>query len=100
MFRISENTLEIAMDKADFGVILGINFSDINGTDIKFKIYNEEGTLVEKTFENINNNRIELKLTQEESNKLVEGTYNYDIYQYKEGVLKNTLLKEKVFIVE
>ena len=100
MFRISENTLEIAMDKADFGVILGINFSDVNGTDIKFKIYNEKETLVEKTFENITNNRIELKLTQEESAKLEEGTYNYDIYQYKEGVLKNTLLKEKIFIVE
>lgn len=96
---VVDNNLKISMNEGDFGVILGINFTDVNETDVVFKIYNKE-MLLEKTFENVTDNKVELKLSKEDTSKLTVGTYNYDIYQYKEGILKNTLLKGKTFVVK
>ena len=106
MFIVDETKQRIEMNKGDFGIILTFSFNDIEGTDVKFKIY-EIGdaiktSIVEKTFKSsdITDNKIELELTQEESGKLEVKEYYWGLYQYIEDDLKNSLVVDKKFVVK
>ena len=82
MFEVNEENNKIAMTEGDFGITLPIEIN-IEGTELtttdKFvlKIFKEinEKAIIEKVFENITNNTIELKFTEEESKKLEVGSY-------------------------
>ena len=104
MFKFNEAEQSIKMNEGDFGVILTFCFDDIEGTDIKFKIYeiSDKSSIIEKTFKSsdIVDNKIDLELTQEESNKLEKKSYYWGLYQYVENKLKNTLIVNKIFQVE
>ena len=101
MFKVAESSLNIEMNKGDFGVILTVNFDDIADTNIKFIISNlNKNAIIEKTFDNITDNKIDLVLTEEETAKLDVGRYAWSLYQYVENELKNTLVVGKTFKVK
>ena len=101
MFKVAESGLDIEMNKGDFGVILTVNFDDIADTNIKFIISDlNKNAIIEKTFDNITDNKIDLVLTEEETAKLDVGRYAWSLYQYVENELKNTLVVGKTFKVK
>lgn len=106
MFQVDEEKKRIEMNKGDFGIILTFTFTDIEGTDIKFKIYetddNDKKAIVEKIFNSsdIEDNKIKIELTEEESNKLNTKNYYWGLYQYIKDELKNTLIVDKIFKVK
>lgn len=101
MFKVAESGLDIEMNKGDFGVILTVNFDDIANTNIKFIISDlNKNAIIEKTFDNITDNKIDLVLTEEETAKLDVGRYTWSLYQYVENELKNTLVVGKTFKVK
>ena len=101
MFKVAESGLDIEMNKGDFGVILTVNFDDIADTNIKFIISDlNKNAIIEKTFDNITDNKIDLVLTEEETAKLDVGKYTWSLYQYVENELKNTLVVGKTFKVK
>ena len=101
MFKVAESGLDIEMNKGDFGVILTVNFDDIADTNIKFIISDlNKNAIIEKTFDNITDNKIDLVLTEEETAKLDLGKYTWSLYQYVENELKNTLVVGKTFKVK
>ncbi len=101
MFKVEENDLRIEMNKGDFGVILTVNFDDIADTNIKFIISDlSKNAIIEKPFDNITDNKIDLVLTEEETAKLDVGTYTWSLYQYVKNKLKNTLVVGKTFKVK
>ncbi len=101
MFKVAESGLDIEMNKGDFGVILTVNFDDIADTNIKFIISDlNKNAIIEKTFDNITDNKIDLVLTEEETAKLDVGRYTWSLYQYVENELKNTLVVGKTFKVK
>ena len=100
MFKVAESGLDIEMNKGDFGVILTVNFDDIADTNIKFIVSDlNKNAIIEKTFDNITDNKIDLVLTEEETAKLDVGRYTWSLYQYVENELKNTLAVGKTFKV-
>ena len=101
MFKVAESGLDIEMNKGDFGIILTVNFDDIADTNIKFIISDlNKNAIIEKTFDNITDNKIDLVLTEEETAKLDVGRYAWSLYQYVENELKNTLVVGKTFKVK
>lgn len=103
MFKTKSNSKKITMNEGDFGIILPISFSDMNdGATIKFIIKKQDEAETEVLNLNftVSSNKIEFQLTKAETEKLVKGDYLYDIKQYEEGTLQNTLLVDEKFIVE
>lgn len=106
MFKVNEENLRIEMNKGDFGIILTFSFTDLEGTDVKFKIYETEDDtktpIIEKTFasSDIVDNKIDIELTQEESGRLDVKEYYWGLYQYIEDDLKNSLVVDKRFVVK
>ena len=106
MFIVDEEKKTIKMNKGDFGIILTFSFTNIEGTDIKFKIYEIEDdtktAIVEKTFvtSDTADNKVELELTSEESSKLDIKDYYWGLYQYVENELKNSLVVDEKFVVK
>lgn len=113
MFLGDDKTKTITMTEGDFGVSLPLEIKvsedeDISDLDsFSIKIFDEVhgNLLVEKHFTNIQDNTIELQLTQEESALLPAGEYDtgkyyYDLDWYQNQVFMDNLLAKKPFIVE
>ena len=106
MFKVDEENKRIEMIEGDFGITLPIEIN-IEGTELtstdKFvlKIFKEinEDAIIEKIFENVTNNTIELKFTEDENSKLKVGRYYYDIDWFQEDVFLSNILARKRFIV-
>ena len=102
MFKGDEEKKRIEMTEGDFGTVLPINIGgiELTGND-KFllKIFKEkdEEAIIEKLFENIIDNTLELKFTQEESKKLTVGNYYYDLDWFQEDTFLSNLLAGKTF---
>ena len=104
MFKVDEEKKKIEMTEGDFGITLPIEITDteISSTDkFVFKLFKEinKEAIVEKVFENITDNTIELKLTEEESKKLEVGYYYYDIDWFQENTFLSNILAKKKFVV-
>lgn len=106
MFEVNEENKKITMTEGDFGITLPIEIN-IEGTTLSstdkfvlkiFKEINKE-SIIEKVFENITNNTIELKFTEEESKKLEVGSYYYDLDWFQEDVFLSNILARKKFTV-
>lgn len=106
MFIVDDISKKIEMNEGDFGIILSFSFTDIEGTNVKFKIYEKDDPnklgIVEKNFDlsDTVDNKVELELTEEETSKLEKKEYYWGLYQYIDGELKNSLLVDKKFIVK
>ena len=106
MFVVDNGSKKIEMNKGDFGVILAFCFNAIEGTNVKFKIYEkndpEKVAVIEKNFDLTDtiDNKVEIELTEEETSKLEKKEYCWGLYQYIEGDLKNSLLVDRKFIVK
>ena len=106
MFEVNEGNKKIEMTEGDFGITLPIEIN-IEGTELSstdkfvFKIFKEinKEPIIEKVFENITNNTIELKFTEEESKKLEVGSYYYDLDWFQEDVFLSNILARKKFTV-
>lgn len=102
MFSVDEEKKKITMTEGDFGIVLPIEI-DTEGTELTnndkfvFKIFKEINgqAIIEKVFENITNNTIELSFTQEESKQLDIGDYYYDLDWYQEDVFLSNILAKK-----
>lgn len=113
MFVGDDKTKQITMTEGDFGVSLPLEIildaeetiSEIDSFSIKIFDEVHGNLLVEKHFTNIQDNTIELQLTQEESALLPVGEYDvgkyyYDLDWYQNQVFMDNLLAKKPFIVE
>lgn len=106
MFEVDEEKKKIFMTEGDFGITLPIEV-DTEGMELTrddkfvFKLFKEinGGAIIEKVFENITNNTIELIFTQEESNQLDIGDYYYDLDWFQEDVFLSNILRKKKFKV-
>lgn len=108
MFKVDEEKMRIEMTEGDFGIVLPIEI-DIEEAEISnidkfilkiFKEINGE-VIIEKVFEKIENNTLELKFTQEESKKLEIGDYFYDLDWFQEDAfLSNILAKKKIVVTD
>lgn len=106
MFDVDEEKKRITMTEGDFGIVLPIEI-DTDRTELTsndkfvFKIFKEINSeaIIEKVFENITNNTIELSFTREESEKLEIGDYYYDLDWFQEDVFLSNILRKKKFKV-
>jgi hypothetical protein len=91
----------ISMYYGDFGVDLPITITNTESTDkIKFNIYNSMDKLIKSKTLPYENETWLLSFTQEESKEIEKGTYLYEIVQYRDGILQNTINKGSLFTVE
>ena len=98
----SDTSLQITMAVDDFGVELPINFEDISfsvNDKLNFVIVSGDTEIISKTFENIQNNRIKLVITQEETARLPVGRYDYRLDWYQDDVFMDNLAPMGVFSV-
>lgn len=102
MFRVGDKN-EIIINEGDFGITLPIKFSNIPDNDriiFKIKEKNEEENEILRLNFTVENGEISFMLTEEQSQLLNRGKYLYDVFQYEENVLKNTISVDTLFIVE
>ena len=100
MFNVDEEKKKIEMTEGDFGIALPVEIEGIdvsNADKFVLKIFKEINgqAIIEKVFENITNNTIELSFTQEESEKLEIGDYYYDLDWFQEDVFLSNILAKK-----
>lgn len=101
MFIIDNQLKAIKMNENDYGIILTLTLDEIQeGSKFNFKVYTEKEVLIDKDISSNGTKTIEISLTQEESNKLKQGKYNWSCRQYINNKLNNTILNDKLFIVE
>ena len=105
MFKTDEEKKRIEMTEGDFGIVLPISVSGIELTKndkFSLKIYKEKDgePIIEKIFENIENNTLELQFTEEESKKLEIGDYYYDLDWYQEECFLSNILANRKFTVK
>lgn len=97
------NVLEkdITIYQGDFGVKLPITITNTLSTDkIEFEIYNDfEETIIKKILPYEDEKWI-FKLTKEDSEKLAIKKYSYSIKQYRDDILRNTIIKNALFEVK
>ena len=102
----NSESLLIEMVEGDWGEELPLEIeteSDITSSDkfiIEiFKDIRSREPIITKNYENIQENTINFRLTQEESEKLKVGTYFYNIDWYKENSFLSNIVKSKMFKV-
>ena len=102
MFKV-DNYNKITMNEGDFGIILPISFTDfLDGDRITVIIKdrnNEDKQLLNKDFM-VTNKKINFEMTEEETDSIKQGSYLYDIKQYRKGELRNTIAIDNIFEVE
>ncbi len=98
MFIVSNRN--IVMNKGDFGVILEFEFDRKLPFSVVITIKKGNSIVITKNYTDVSTGGIEFCLTKAESDKLNVGEYTWNMYQYYEGSLKNTLVAGKSFIVK
>ena len=76
----------ISMAQGDFGIEMPITISNVTFTasdELRLKIVKNAVQVLEKTYSNIQNNKINLLLTEEESALLPVGNYAYSLDWYQ-----------------
>jgi hypothetical protein len=86
------------MVEGDFGLALpftvsGIELSATDKLKFTFKQTVNGKTMLEKVFENIENNTVKLEFSEEESALFVPGTYAFSLDWYQDGVFCGNLIE-------
>lgn len=105
MFEVDEKKKKITITEGDFGMTLPITIGgmDLTSSDkFSLKIFKEkdEEPIITKVFENIVDNTLELKFTQEESQMLEVGSYYYDLDWFQDNTFLSNILKARTFKVK
>ena len=98
----SANGQDIKMCEGDFGITLPITISGATFADedtVKLTIKSGEETSVAKEFSNISQNKIDLTLTEAESELLPVGSYVYTLDWYKNGAFLCNIIPRAAFMV-
>lgn len=102
----NSESLLIEMVEGDWGEELPLEIeteSEITASDkfvIEiFKDIRSREPIITKNYENIQENTINFRLTQEDSEKLKVGTYFYNIDWYKENSFLSNVVRSKMFKV-
>ncbi len=98
MFVVSNRN--IVMNKGDFGVILEFEFDRKLPFSVVITIKKGNLVVMTKNYPDVSSGSIEFALTKAESDRLDIGEYTWNMVQYYEGSLKNTLVASKSFIVK
>ena len=92
----------IFMTEGDYGIALPITISGITlsaSDNIAFAIKNVGETVLQKEFSNIQDNTINIELTEEETAKLPIGSYVYSLDWYQDGVFMCNIVPNGYFRV-
>ena len=102
----NSESLLIEMVEGDWGEELPLEIeseSEITSSDnfiIEiFKDVRSREPIITKKYSDIQNNTINFRLTQEESEKLKVGTYYYNLDWYKENSFLSNVIRSKMFKV-
>lgn len=95
---------ELTMCEGDYGIALPITVSGVTLTAsdelaLTIKKRRNGDTVLTKTFSNIQNNTVELELTEAESALLPVGMYVYSLDWYQDGVFLCNVIPTAVFKV-
>ena len=98
------NQLSIRLTAGDFGIQLPIEIKGITmaaGDQVKFILKQtiSSETILEKTFSNIENNTVNLELTEAESELIPQGSYTYGLDWYQNGVFMCNIIPAALFEV-
>lgn len=105
---IDEERKTLEMVEGDFGLILPIELetesqetiSEIDSFSIKIFKETNSNPIVEKTYNNIQNQTIEFELTQQESSSLPVGTYYYDLDWFQGQNFLGNIVANAIFQVK
>lgn len=94
----------LEMTAGDFGVALpltvhNISMSEQDTLEIVIKSVNSEEPIITKPFQPVQDNRVQLILSEEESAKLPIGQYRYRLDWYQTGVFMDNIIKVGSFKV-
>ena len=99
----------ITMDKGDYGLPLIMRIVKNNGLiskedTVTIRIKHNDIVIIEKEYKGLSTDENDIlyftfSLTKEESAKLTEKNYKYEVEAYKDGVYLNTLSKNDDFII-
>lgn len=98
----SDSTLAIGMTEGDFGVELPLTFEDITFSEndmLNFVIVDGNTEVVSKVYENIQNNAINLVITEAETALLPVGRYDYRLDWYQSNAFMCNLTPNGIFTV-
>ena len=101
----NSNTFTIEMVEGDWGEVLPIELLNETTEDDKFiinifKNISSSEPLITKSFENIQNNTINFKLTEDESKLLKVGVYFYNIDWYQDDNFYTNIIASKTLKVK
>lgn len=102
MWKVRGNDLQ--MDEGDFGVALPfiVKGTTLTAADcMRFVFMDGQSgeTVIEKSFTDIQENTVDLVLTEAESEQLPAGAYVYDMEWYQSGVFQCKLIQNGIFKV-
>ena len=93
---------DIIMARGDYGIELEIEVEGATfaaNDELRFKVARNGETVVEKTFTNIQNNKVNLVLTKAETDALRVGSYRYSLDWYEDGVFMDNVIPSAAFRV-
>lgn len=93
----------ITMTKGDYGVGLAITVKGvpISANDsLQFRISRGSAAIIKMDFPHPSNNKVEIVLTKEQSDKLPVGVYNYGLDWYRDGEFMYSVIPSAQFKVE
>ncbi len=98
------NAQNLTMTEGDFGIqlpvtISGTTFAASDSVKITFKDKPNGDTILEKDFTNIQNNTVNLGLTEAESALFPVGAYVYSLDWYQSGSFMCNIIREATFKV-
>lgn len=99
------NGQEIKMTEGDYGIILPIKIKGTTfGVDDNIQLIvkakkNDENAILSKSFEILNDNIVNIILTEAETNQLPVGTYVYSLDWYKTNNFMCNLIPAGSFII-
>ena len=95
---------QLQMVEGDYGIALpftftGIEFSENDCMKFTFKKYPNGYTILEKVFENITNNTIQLEFTEQESMLFTSGNYVFSLDWYQNDSFLGNIINNGSFKV-
>ena len=102
MWQVTAQSL--SMTEGDWGIqlpvtISGVTFAANDFVSLTIKNQNNGTAIIEKTFANIQNNTVNLELTEAESALLPVGSYVYVLDWFQDGAFMCNIISSAVFKV-
>lgn len=92
----------IQMTEGDYGIELPITVNGVTFTErdeVRIKIARGDNVLIEKVFDNISDNTVNMVLTEAESALLPVGNYQYSLDWYQDGAFMCNIIQRASYRV-